>query len=76
MPLAASRFYSQFISGAKRLPHGNTLITEGSNGRLIEVTPDFEIVWEYINPRWDKEIMNMNMIYRSYSCLLYTSRCV
>ena len=66
MPLDASRFYSPFISGAQRLPNGNTLITEGSNGRLIEVTPDFEIVWEYINPRWDKEIMNMNMIYRSY----------
>ncbi|MGL4308469.1 MAG: aryl-sulfate sulfotransferase, partial [Cetobacterium sp.] len=66
MPLDASRFYSPFISGAQRLPNGNTLITEGSDGRLIEVTSSYEIVWEYINPYWDKEIMNMNMIYRAY----------
>ena len=66
MPLDASRFYSPFISGAQRLANGNTLITEGSNGRLIEVTPSYEIVWEYINPYWDKEIMNMNMIFRAY----------
>jgi hypothetical protein len=46
----ASKFYSSYISSAQRLPNGNTLITEGSDGRLIEVTPDHEIVWEYINP--------------------------
>ena len=46
----ASKFYSSYISSAQRLPNRNTLITEGSDGRLIEVTPDHEIVWEYINP--------------------------
>ena len=45
-----SDFYSFFISGAQRLPNGNTLICEGSNGRIFEVTPAGEIVWEYINP--------------------------
>ena len=30
--------------------HGNTLICEGSNGRIFEVTPAGEIVWEYVNP--------------------------
>jgi hypothetical protein len=34
----------------QRLPNGNTLITESSGGRLLEVTSDGEIVWEYINP--------------------------
>lgn len=40
-------FYSFFISGAQRLPNGNTLITEGAIGRFLEVTSDNEIVWEY-----------------------------
>jgi hypothetical protein len=43
-------FYSYHISGAERLPNGNTLICEGAPGRLFEVTPDQEIVWEYVNP--------------------------
>ncbi|MCK4734549.1 MAG: hypothetical protein KAT65_18990 [Methanophagales archaeon] len=30
-----------------RLENGNTLITEHVNNRVIEVTPDGEIVWEY-----------------------------
>ena len=64
----ASKFYSSYISSAQRLPNGNTLITEGSDGRLIEVTPDHEIVWEYINPYF-KNIggkFSMNMVYRAY----------
>ena len=43
-------FCSQAISSAERLPNGNTLICEGSPGRIFEVTPNKEIVWEYINP--------------------------
>ena len=43
-------FYSSFISGAERLPNGNTLICEGAKGRLFEVTPGGAIVWEYWNP--------------------------
>ncbi len=64
-PVDASRFYSPFISSAQRLPNGNTLITEGSGGRMIEVTADHEIVWEYISPYWGKQ-MKINMIYRAY----------
>jgi hypothetical protein len=64
-PVDANRFYSPFISSAQRLPNGNTLITEGSGGRIIEVTKDHEIVWEYISPYWGKQ-MNINMIYRAY----------
>ena len=43
-------FFSPVISSAERQPNGNTLICEGSTGRLFEVTRNKEIVWEYINP--------------------------
>jgi hypothetical protein len=45
-----SEFYAEFISGANRLPNGNTLICSGPNGTIFEVTPDKEIVWKYVNP--------------------------
>jgi hypothetical protein len=65
VPVDANRFYSPFISSAQRLLNGNTMITEGSGGRIIEVTPQHEIVWEYISPYWGK-MMKINMIYRAY----------
>jgi hypothetical protein len=37
-------------ANAERLPDGNTLITESNGGRLLEVTRDGTIVWEYVNP--------------------------
>lgn len=43
-------FFSPFVSGARRLPNGNTLITEGFFGRMFQVTPDGEVVWEYTCP--------------------------
>jgi hypothetical protein len=43
-------FLSSFISSARRLPNGNTLIDEGYDGRLFQVTPKGEIVWEYVSP--------------------------
>ena len=46
-------FHSNIISGARRLPNGNTLITEGFFGRIFQVTPEGEVVWEYINPYFD-----------------------
>lgn len=46
----ALSFYSQAVSSSERLANGNTLICEGSPGRIFEVTPNKEIVWEYINP--------------------------
>ena len=33
-----------------RLPNGNTLITASESGRVIELTDDGEIVWEYLSP--------------------------
>jgi hypothetical protein len=44
------RFYSAYISGAQRLPNGNTLICSGYNGLFFEVTPNGKQVWRYTNP--------------------------
>lgn len=41
-------FFSPRISGAQRLPNGNTLICEGLYGRFFEVTQQGEIVWEFL----------------------------
>jgi hypothetical protein len=45
-----SSFHSSFISGARRLLNGNTLIAEGDDGRFFEVTQQGEIVWEFREP--------------------------
>ncbi|KAI9025415.1 ASST-domain-containing protein [Hyaloraphidium curvatum] len=66
VPLDASRFYSPFVSSAQRLPNGNTLITEGSDGRIFEVTPEHETVWEYVSPYWGKPPLALALVYRAY----------
>jgi hypothetical protein len=43
-------FFSSFISGAQRLPNGDTLICEGAKGRVFEITGAGEIVWDYLSP--------------------------
>lgn len=43
-------FYSSFISGAQRLPNGNTLICQGAHGTFFEVTADGLEVWRYVCP--------------------------
>ena len=45
-----SSFFSPRLSNAVVLPNENILITEGQIGKFFEITPDKEIVWEYINP--------------------------
>ena len=45
-------FWSPIGSGNQRLPNGNTLICAmnyGQRGRVFEVTPEQEVVWEYWN---------------------------
>jgi len=37
-------FFSSFVSSAQRLPNGNTLIDEGMNGRIFQITRDGDIV--------------------------------
>jgi hypothetical protein len=54
------KFFSYYISSAQRLPNGNTLITEGSNGRVFEVTNTSKIVWDYEQP------VRVLQVYRAY----------
>jgi len=42
--------YSENISGAHRLPNGNTIICSGTVGQFLEVTSTGEIAWKYICP--------------------------
>ncbi len=46
-------FFSYFMGGVRRLPNGNTLICETIHGRIFQVTPEGEIVWEYVNPGFE-----------------------
>jgi len=43
-------FYSKGHGSLQRLPNGNTLISEDGRGRVFEVTPDKEIVWDFKAP--------------------------
>lgn len=45
-----NKFYSMFSGACWRMPNGNTLITESVAGKVIEVTKDKRIVWEFVNP--------------------------
>ena len=47
---APGGFHASFLSGAQRLPNGNTFITAGPQGQLIEVNAAGETVWEFMNP--------------------------
>ncbi|MXO60512.1 thioredoxin [Altererythrobacter salegens] len=62
---SAPNFYSFNISGAQRLPNGNTLITEGAPGRIFEVTAEKDIVWEFMNPPGEGP-RHSNTVYRAY----------
>ncbi len=59
-------FFSHYISSAQRLPNGNTLIDEGADGRIFEVTANHEIVWEYVSPFFADPNETQNGVYRAY----------
>ncbi|MBU2870952.1 arylsulfotransferase family protein [Colwellia sp. E2M01] len=42
-------FYSNIMGKHQWLNNGNLLLTEAMNGRLIEISPQKKLVWEYIN---------------------------
>lgn len=42
--------YTQLRGGAQRLANGNTVLTESDSGRVLEITREGEIVWEFHNP--------------------------
>ena len=43
-------FHSAHISGTQRCMNGNTTLVAGENGEIVEVTPEGEVVWNYICP--------------------------
>jgi outer membrane protein assembly factor BamB len=47
-------FFSPYMGSVQRLWNGNTFICESAFGRLFEVTPEGETVWEYVIP-WFEE---------------------
>ncbi len=47
---SANPLYSENISGAYRLPNGNTILCSGTVGQFLEVTQGKQIVWKYICP--------------------------
>lgn len=48
-------FFSSGGGSNSRLPNGNTLIVESHKGRVFEVVPDGEIVWEFLCPVLNEE---------------------
>ncbi|MEI6020160.1 MAG: aryl-sulfate sulfotransferase [Bacteroidota bacterium] len=53
--------YAHDISGAQRLPNGNTIACAGPFGALYEITATGQIVWKYISPVTDKGPLNQGM---------------
>ncbi|MEO9482148.1 MAG: aryl-sulfate sulfotransferase [Ekhidna sp.] len=49
--------YSRIVSGVQVLPTGNFFITEGINGRLIEMDSTGTILWEYQSPHGSSETL-------------------
>ncbi len=60
------RFYSAYVSNTQCLPNGNTLVNEVMDARIFELTPEKEIVWEYVNPFLSDEDIPSRRIYRAY----------
>jgi hypothetical protein len=61
-----SKFFSHYASGAQRLPNGNTLIAETAYGRILEVTRESEIAWEYVSPYSTSEKVHSARMFRAY----------
>jgi outer membrane protein assembly factor BamB len=48
-------FFSLSRGSNQRLANGNTLIAQSDSGRMFEVTPQGEIVWEFWSPHLDED---------------------
>lgn len=63
----SSKFSGSSWGSAQRLPNGNTLSLDTHSGRVFEVTPHREIVWEYVNPfPWGASLSGMNKYETEY----------
>lgn len=61
-------FYAPCMGNCQRLPNGNTLICQGDTGRIFEITPHGETVWEFISPFYHSSAVygRNNMLFRAY----------
>ena len=66
--------YSPSISGAQRLPNGNTLICVGRKGTVIEVDSQENVVWKYINPDTDTGVLEQGQTVPSGSNSVFKCR--
>lgn len=68
IPINGYKFYSPYGGNLQRLPNGNTIITLATEGLVIEITREKEIVWQWTCPyRTNTEnVLKNNMIYRVY----------
>ena len=57
-------FFSHTGGCSQRLENGNTLITETDSGRVLEITRDGTIVWEFFNPEMKRQLQERASIYR------------
>lgn len=46
----ADPLFSRTSGGAEVLPNGNVLVVESNKGRVLELTREQEVVWEFYNP--------------------------
>lgn len=70
-PVDPANFFSSILSGAQRLPNGNTLICDGDSGYFFEIDQTNTIVWEYVNPDSANGILSqgdapsVNLVFRA-----------
>ena len=50
-----TQFFSGYTSGAEVMPNQNIYVTLGQEGKLFEINPQGEVVWEYL-VKWDDYI--------------------
>lgn len=50
---ASDPFYTDVRGKFQRVPNGNMLLTEAQAGRVVEVAPTGQTVWEWIHPPYD-----------------------
>jgi hypothetical protein len=67
--LVNPKMFSTFNSNCQRLANGNTLICSGLDYRVLEVTPEKKIVWDFFSPFTSQNEMNFfggpRVVYRA-----------
>lgn len=64
-------FHSEILSSAQMLPNSNVLICDGDSGMFFEIDQNENIVWKYINPQVNSNILSQgdtpvgNIVFRA-----------